>query len=99
MATVEAYGWLLLGLLSLLHTIDALIEGAVRDHDSIVVFGMLQVAFRSDPIARSIGIARQLTITIEDMRGSATNLHVGAATIEISLAAAATHLMWFAAAA
>jgi len=100
-ATIKAHGRLLLGLLSPLQAIDALIEGAVRNHDPIIVLGVLQITFRSNPIARGIGIARQLTITIEDMRGGATNLHVRAATIEITLAAAAapTHLMGFATAA
>lgn len=99
MTTVKAHGRLLLGLLSLLQAIHALIESAIRDHDPIVVLGMLQIAFCGNPIARRIGIARQLTIAIEDMRGCPANLHVGTAAVEIALTAAAAHLMRFAAAA
>lgn len=97
-ASVKTDGGLLLRLLPELLAVHALIERTVGDHDPIVMLGVLQITLGSDPIAGGIGVASQLTITVEDMRSRAANLHIGSAAVEVSLAAAApTHLMGLAA--
>lgn len=41
-----------------------------------IVFGVLEIVLRQDPIAGGAGVARQLLIAFEDVLGVATHLHV-----------------------
>jgi len=51
----------------------------LRDRDQAeVMFGVLEVIFRRDRIARGLRVARELKIFLGDMVGRAANLHVGA---------------------
>jgi hypothetical protein len=43
------------------------------------MFGMLEIAFRHDRIARSLRVARQLEVFFADVVGRSTNFHVRAA--------------------
>ena len=44
-----------------------------------IMFGMLEIAFRHDRIARSLRVARQLEVFFADVVGRSTNFHVRAA--------------------
>ena len=57
---------LLLGLLS-------------RGDQPEIMFGMLEITFRHDRIARGLRVARQLEIFFADVMGCSTNFHIGAA--------------------
>lgn len=63
---------------------------ALRQHDPIVMFGMLEKILRADAVARSIGIAGQLAIPLEDMAGRAADFYIGAVAVEIAMGVAAT---------
>ncbi len=73
--------------LLVLATILALVRllGLGRGHNAVVMLRVLQIILCGYPVARGIGIARQLKIFLVDMRRRAANLHLGAVRIEGSI--------------
>jgi len=57
--------------------------GLHGSHQPEIVFGVLKVVFRQDPVARGLGVARQLLILFVNVLGGAPHLHaLGAVGIE-----------------
>ena len=58
----------------------SLLRGLLRRRDQPeIMFGMLEITFRHDRIARGLRVARQLEIFFADVMGCSTNFHIGAA--------------------